>query len=918
MLYDFSKKITWVLLVGFCLGTPPQARAELSLGLTGGRMAALGGENAARTWAQELGENLGEAVSLRIFPDDDTLFQWMERYRVVELGLASAKAAQDQLDGRFYTISRGVAGDTVLLMRPDLSAARQESLRHHAWSTLPDLEQRHAVELARQGQLDEALRGLAALRAARPENLWLIYDTLVVLGWAEKDDEAADLAGRIPLDEAPAYVLESVGKSLRNIRRYDAAIDLYARARTRFPEHTALAVGQVYALTDGGRGDESETLVQKLRGANPKEPAVLEAGLYVARRQSDLPTQLDWSQRLLDLAPEHEVAQLSRLQALDGLGASHLAVAKAEATPDQSQGEALPSFRANRAAHQVRWGIVEPPSEAERFAATDRALAFLEENLAALNPGNPTDAPLILQGRLDRLTALRDRVRMAEAVTEYERLVADDMEIPPFARQAAADAYLYLRQPEQARDLYLEVIKAQPDNFTARHALFYTYIELEDFERGVALIDELASREPIWIHAGGSRTPSPNRRGLDAAITATQARLFGDDLKEAQKRIDGLRDRAPRNPDLVRQAGDVESARGRPRQARESYLQAQRIEPENVGTQISLADSHMALREFDRAEPLIADLYRRFPENRQVQRLMRSWEIHRMRELRAGAAYADNSGAEPASEELRLDATLFSSPFLTHYRAFAGWYWARADFPEGEGIYRRYGAGLEYRGRDLEGILEISANQADGDDLGLTLAGRRHLGDHWSIPFAAELFSRDTPLRALRNGIDADALRLGADYLRDESGQWGISGQWMDFSDDNRRIQLSAYARERLLSRPHYKLDARLDLGSGFNSESSVPYFSPERDFSAELTLDNRRLLYRRYDFSFGHRLALSGGGYWQRDFGGHPVASLLYEHNWQTHHRLALDYGAVWRRRVYDGEGETGLEYFLRLGWRF
>lgn len=915
MLYNFSK-IIWFLLVGFCLGAPPQARAELSLGLTGGQMAALGGENAARTWAQELGGHLGEAVFLQIFPDDDSLFQWMERYRVMELGLASAKAAQAQPDGRFYTISRGIGSDTVLLMRPDLSATRQESLRHHAWSALPDLEHRHAIELARQGRMDEALRRLAVLRAARPENRWLAYDTLVVLGWAEKDGEAADLAGRIPLDEAPAYVLESVGKSLRNLGRYADAVELYAQALFRFPERMTLAVGQVYALVDGGRASEAATLVSNLRGTHPTSPEVLEAGLYLARRQGDLPAQLDWSQRLLDRVPAHETARQARLQALDGLGASHLAVDLAETATPQPDRATSSTLRANRAAHQVRWGIVEPPSEAERFAATDLALALLEENLAALDPA--AEAPLIRQSRLDRLVALRDRVRMAEAVSEYESLVAEDMEIPPFARQAAADAYLYQRRPEEARDLYLKVLETQPGNFTAQHALFFAYIELEDFDRALALVDRLAEREPIWIRPGGSRTPSPNRRGLDAAITATQARLFGDDLEEAQKRIEELRDMAPRNPDLVRQAGDVESARGWPRQARESYLRAQRIEPEHVGTEMSLADSHMALREFDRAEPLIADLYRRFPENRQAQRLMRSWETHRLRELRAGAAYADNSGAEPASEELRLESTLFSSPFLIHYRAFAGWSWSRADFPEGEGIYRRYGIGLEYRGRDLEGTLEISANQADGDDLGLALAGRRHLGDHWSLPFTAELFSRDTPLRALRNGIDADALRLGVDYLRDESGQWGISGQWMDFSDDNRRIQLSGYVRERLLSRPHYKLDARLDLGNAFNSESDGPYFSPERDFSAELTLDNRWLLYRRYDFSFGHRLALSGGGYWQRDFGGHPVASLLYEHNWQAHDRLALDYGAVWRRRVYDGVGETGLEYFLRLGWRF
>lgn len=905
--------ILLLLLVDFS-----PARAELNLGLTGERMATLGGEKAALYWADALSEKLGEEVIVRIFPDDASLFQWMDRYRIVELGLASTKEAQAQPDGRFYTVSRGVTTDTVLLMRPDLPGSRQEALRHHAWSSLPDLEHRHAVELARQGQLDEALRRLAALRAARPEDRWLAYDSLVVFGWAAKDAEVAQLAEQTSLTEAPAYVLESVGKSLRNLGRYADAIDLYSQARGRFPEQIALAVGQAYALVDGGREKEAENLVWNLRSIHPKVAEVLEAGIYVARRQGNLSAQLDCSQRLLELSPEHIAARQIRLQALNGLGAGHLAVALTEAATPQADRAILATLRADRAAHQVRWGIVEPPSEVERFAATDRALALLDENLAALDPAAETDAPLIRQGRIDRLVALRDRVRMAEAVAAYESLVADDMETPLFARQAAADAYLYLRRPEEARNLYVEVIAAQPGNFTAQHALFYAYIELEDFDSALLLIDRLAGREPIWIHPGGSRVPTPNRQRLVAEIAAAQARLFGDDLKEAQKRIEDLQNKAPRNPDLVRQAGDVESARGWPRRARESYLRAQRIEPEHIGAQMSLADNYMTLREFDRAEPLIAELYRRFPENRQAQRLMRSWETHRLRELRTGTAYADNSGAEPASEELRLDSTLFSAPFLTHYRAFAGWSWSRADFPEGEGIYRRYGAGLEYRGRDLETVLEISANQANGDDLGLTLAGRWHRDDHWSIPFAAELFSRDTPLRALRNGIDADALRLGVDYLRDESGQWGLSGQWMEFSDDNRRIQLSGYVRERLLSRPHYKLDARLDLGSASNSESDGPYFSPERDFSAELTLDNRWLLYRRYSVSFGHRLALSGGGYRQRDFGGHPVASLLYEHNWQAHDRLGLDYGAVWRRRVYDGVGETGLEYFLRLGWRF
>jgi hypothetical protein len=61
--------IFWTLL--FTAFSP--ARAELNLGLTGERMAALGGEEAARYWAAALAEKLGEEVILRIFVNDEPL-----------------------------------------------------------------------------------------------------------------------------------------------------------------------------------------------------------------------------------------------------------------------------------------------------------------------------------------------------------------------------------------------------------------------------------------------------------------------------------------------------------------------------------------------------------------------------------------------------------------------------------------------------------------------------------------------------------------------------------------------------------------------------------------------------------------------------------------------------------------------------
>lgn len=774
--------------------------------------------------------------------------------------------------------------------------------------------QERAVSLARAGEFDAALTILGELHRKFPDNQALAYDYLTVLGWAGRDGEAVALAEGLDLNRVPAYVLGSIGKALRNTQRFEEAAVLYARAQGRFPGHRDFIEGHVYALAEAGHFSAAEERIARLRAQHPGEPWPLRLDAYVAGLRGDFLAVLDRNQRILALAPEDPTALRERILALEALGATHRAQRYAEQHPQLLSREEWLRLHTGRAAHHVRWGSLEPPAEALRFAETDRALALIEENLAGLDPQDPVARPFVLQGRFDRLVALRDRVRMAEAVAEYESLVEEGISPPAYAVQAAADAYLYLRRPETARDLYQRVLAEEPRNFEAGLGLFYAYIETEDFPRAYALIDRLQAEQPVWRQGRGV---GANRERLDADVAAGLARVFADDLVEAEQRFTAMHAVAPRNPDLVRELANVYAARGWPRLARQTYADGLGIEPGHLGLQMGHAATRLDLREYDEAQAEIADLYRRFPENLQVRRLRRLWEIHQMRELRAEAAYADSSGAEPSSRELRLGSTLFSSPFLTHYRAFISGFWSRADFPEGRGIYQRYGGGVEYGGRDLIASLAASANHSDGGDLGLALSGTWYRDDHWSFPFALEMFSADTPLRALRNGVDADAARLGVDYRLSELRRLGLGGQFMDFSDGNQRHRLSAYWRERLATRPHYKLDGQLDLYASANRRDDVPYFSPEQDFSAELTLDNDWLLYRRYSRSFGHRLALSGGGYWQKGFGAKPVAAILYEHNWQAAYRFSLTYGVVLSRRVYDGDGETGTEYYLRLGWR-
>lgn len=774
--------------------------------------------------------------------------------------------------------------------------------------------QERAVSLARAGEFNEALEILGELHRKSPDSQAVTYDYLAVLGWAGRDGEAVALAEGLTLDLAPAYVLEAVGKALRNTRRFEEATTLYDLALARFPAHRDFIEGHVYALAEAGEFAAADERIARLRAHYPRELWPLRLDAYVATLRGDFLAVLDRNQRILTLAPEDSAALRGRILSLEALGATHRAQLYAEQHPHLLSREERLRLHTRSAAQQVRWGSLEPESEEKRFAETDRALALIEKNLAELDVKDPVARPFVFQARFDRVVALRDRVHMAEAIAEYESLADEGITPPAYALQAAAEAYLYLQKPEVARDLYLRVLAEEPQNFEAGLGLFYAYIETEDFPSAYDLIDRMQAKQPVWRLGRGV---GANRERLDAEVAAGLARVLADDLTEGQRRFTTMHATAPHNPDLVRELANIYGARGWPRLSQQTYADGLDIEPGHPGLQMGHAATRLDLREYDEAQTEIADLYRRFPENRQVQRLQLLWDIHELRELRTEAAYADSSGAEPSSQELRLSSTLFSSPFLTHYRAFVSGFWSRADFPEGRGIYQRYGGGLEYRGRDLIASLTASANHSDGSDLGLAFSGTWYRDDHWSFPFALEIFSADTPLRALRNGVDADAARLGVDYRQSELRSMGLGGQTMDFSDGNQTGRMSAYWRERLVTRPHYKLDGVVDLYASTNRRDDVPYFSPEQDFSAELTFDNDWLLYRRYSRTFGHRLALSGGGYWQKGFGTNPVGAILYEHNWQADYRFSLSYGAVLSRRVYDGDGETGVEYYLRLGWR-
>jgi biofilm PGA synthesis protein PgaA len=781
-----------------------------------------------------------------------------------------------------------------------------------AWSQVPVGSHQQAVELARRGDYAESLALFDELCQREPENLPILYDYLVTQSWAGNDAQVAALFKRVAPDQAPRYVLEAAAKSLRNLKSFDQAEAVYRIGIQRFNAYPSLRLGLLYTLVDAGQHQAAATFSEELEALYPGNIEVQFAIAYAAEGRRDYVAALQHYQRILQWQPELKRARHLEILTLAAIGEPFLAEERAVRYPGLLTADEMHRLKAAQAALVVRWGSHGSDTPELRFAETDRALGMLESNLQAALADQPPAEKYALQARIDRLVALRDRVWMAQVVDEYEALRSEQVSLPGYALQAVADAFLYLEQPRQAGDLYQQVLQRDPQNYEASQGLFFAYVEQEDFERALALAETLCASQAKASHGGDD----PSR--FDTELLATMGQWFAGDLAGAQSRLTPMYNRAPANIDIIGELGGLYGARGWPRRAEETLGLGLALDPAYLSLRTGWAENRLDLAEFSQAEQLIDTLGEEYPEHKSVQRLQRLWQAHNMRELQVSVASGWSSGSTFGSHDLSLAATLFSAPVGYRYRGFVSTYLDQATFPEGDKTLQRYGAGIEYRHRKLYGTAELTWNASGGEKIGTRLAATWFPDDVWSVPVELEVFSRDTPLRALKHGIHADAAGVGVAYRRDELQRWYTNVQFMDFSDDNFRYSVLAGVEQGLIVWPHYRLNGHLDLYTSGNSLTDTPYFNPRQDADLTLTLENDWLLYRHYRFSFRNRLAVSVGGYWQQDFGTEPTAAVRYEHVWEYSPRFFLLYGVSFARRTYDGDGENQLGCHLELNWRF
>jgi biofilm PGA synthesis protein PgaA len=576
-----------------------------------------------------------------------------------------------------------------------------------------------------------------------------------------------------------------------------------------------------------------------------------------------------------------------------------------------------PRRAADMAAARVRWGAeVRGEDPARRFEGTDRALADLDALLAKLRADPEADPGLVRRVRLDRIVALRDRVRMAEVVTEAEALSP----LPAFADQAYADALLYLHRPREALAAYDRVLAAQPGNVQAAYGRLFALLETEQLREAVAAADAIAASRPRFVGFRDDPARTPDREYAYAAQLAGQVRLWSNRIADGFGRIDTMANSAPASFSLRQARAGAYSTRGWPRAAEREAEIAASLNPGSLYSDIMLADTALNRNRLDEAKTRSDALMVLAPEDLSVQNLDRNVRARRGWVLDANwsPTFNEGGGNFQRGEGYNLDSSLLSPRVVGPLRLLGRFNSASAQPPEGRVVRHQAGGGLRLDGIDVQATVYAAHNWGSLVQTSFGADVSWQIDDHWSLSAAADSNSLDTPIRALLADISGDSARLGVRWRQDERLDVAASLRWLALSDGNDRVEAGASLVSLLHAAGHLVVRGRVDLYGSQNSKPGGPYFAPESDVSLTAGVSAEHIAWRRYQRMLTQVLSVDAGVYDQRGYAAGWIGTLRYEHRWRQDPWTEIVYGVGLQRRIYDGASERSIALTLGLRQHF
>lgn len=780
------------------------------------------------------------------------------------------------------------------------------------------------IRQARTGDYAPALNVLRQLPAER-QTSGQVSDHLLIASWAQQDDEVLkvyETQGR--QRQLTTQALATVARTYRNQQRWQSAEALYRQALSRAPNDPDLQLGLVLTLADGDKTAEAVQRARTLVAARPDDAQRRMAlGYALSRAGATFDALFEFDQAFIRAGNQPDVVR-EYLSALQQARLPEPALRLSARHPGLLDPVTQRRLEGDLAAERVRLAEFASRSESERYVVADRALEDYDRLLATWTP-DPSAHDDVVRWRIDRLGALKARVRTAEVIREYEVLQSQGVQLPTYAQRWVAASYLDQRQPEKATPLYRQALVA-PDADPSHHvadsmALFYALLENDQVNEARAVADTLASTQKPRVELKGLPVGNPNDAWMDAQQLAAQADTYGADLPASEKSLENLVRQAPGNIGLRLAQAQMFRARDWPRRSEYALKETEVQAPRDIGLEVAQGHNALELQEWRQLDALTDDVVARTPENQQVQRLKRLREVHDMAELRV-EAYTGKShggGAVSGSRDWGIETLLYSPPIDEDWRVFGGIGYATADFEEGTGQHRWQRLGVERRTRDMTLEAEVSNHSyGSGSKQGARLAIARDINDHWQYGGSLDYLSASTPLRALNADITANGGSAFVRWRANESREWRLALSPSHFSDGNDRVEALLTGREGVYSAPGVQVDLGLEVGASRNSKEDTPYFNPRSDFSVLPTVNVNHVLYHRYETQWSQQFQVGAGTYSQRDYSTGAVGLVSYGQRYRWNDVLDTGANLSWINRPYDGERESDVRLIVDLTYRF
>ena len=768
-------------------------------------------------------------------------------------------------------------------------------------ATEPGAEHSEAVNSARNGDYTHALSILERLRAQDPKNIELLHDETLILAWAGEDERVIGNSAFIDRTSASDYVIAAIAKSFRNEGSYIDAERWYAALLERDPENIDARAGLAMTLADQDRIEEALATTAYAVSHPIQRARLYVIDAYIDERQHRYLDALANYQRALALDPGNPAALRGQALILRALLLPAQALEVENQYPGTLTREEVLQLQVDLAAIRVRYGRQSAYPPEKRYEGVDRAITEMDTLLAR---DNLTDQARI-RVRRDRIVALCDRLRMHDAIDEFEAMEMPPDEAPPYVLAAISSAYLFVKQPELARH-YLEIATAKdPDNIDFQFRLFFVYSDLQEYDLAVELAESLASKLPIVNRAPGSPIAKPSEEHLRAVILVGLARAYSDQLEDSQIYFEALLSSLPHNTDIRQELANVYRWRGWTERSLFELQQVLTVEPDNIYAKVGRAHSHLDQQLFEIAEQEIIDLNEGFATEPPVANLNKRWANHNRQQLDVEAQFGESSGSTFGEDQYEIVARWNSHPINYNYRLTVDTHDSFAEFPEGSVTRKRIGAGVEYRHHKWFAAAGLAADRS-GDNVGGIARLQYRFDDHLRLAAGIEIQSTATPLRGYRIGIASNVAEVQAQFALHESTSMRASIRYQNLTDGNHVRSALVGVQHRLYNGPFYKLLGIAEAYADRRGTDDAPYFSPLSSSTIETGIINQWLMYRRYDFAIQHEISTRIGRYHQYGYGTETTWSASYALRLDISPRWHVHAGTSRRSNVYDGNRES------------